>query len=82
MKHLLRRLKNFEAILMDPAGLVPHTQKWLEYWDRQFYLYLTGRDNNALWHCSVEVFRAVMQYSDNPNSLVGKHNAITADDPC
>ena len=50
MTHLQRRLKRLEGILTDPAGLVPHTQKWLEYWDRQYHLFLTGQDENAIWH--------------------------------
>jgi len=71
MKHLQRRLKNLEAVLTDPVGLVPHTQKWLEYWDGQFFVYLSGQDDKAIWHCGVEAFRALMHYCDNPNSLAG-----------
>jgi hypothetical protein len=40
MTNLRRRLKKLEEILTDPAGLVPHTQKWIEYWDRQLSIYL------------------------------------------
>ena len=69
--HLRRRLQKLEAVLLDPVGFVPHSQKWIEYWDRQFYLYLTGRDSNAVRRASVEEFRAVMKYSDSPESLVG-----------
>lgn len=43
MTNLQRRLKKLEAYLTDPSGRVPHTQKWLEYWDRQFNLFLTGQ---------------------------------------
>jgi hypothetical protein len=32
--NLRRRLKKLEAKLTDPTGLVPHSQKWLEYWQR------------------------------------------------
>jgi len=28
--------RNLEALSTDPSGLVPHSQKWLEYWDRQY----------------------------------------------
>ena len=49
MTHLRRRLIRLEGTLTDPAGLVPHTQKWLEYWDRQYYLFLTGQARNAIW---------------------------------
>jgi hypothetical protein len=36
--NLQERLRKLEEILTDPAGLVPRTRKWLEYWDRQYYL--------------------------------------------
>jgi hypothetical protein len=73
MKHLQRRLKNLEAVLTDPAGLVPHTQKWLEYWDRQYYMYLTGQDRNAIWLSSISAYRAVMKFAgEDPSSLVRK----------
>ena len=54
-----------------PGRLAPHLQKWLANWDRQFYLYMTGQDLNAIRRCPVDAFRAVMQYADNPASLVG-----------
>jgi hypothetical protein len=43
MTHLQRRMKKVEAVFTDPTGLVPHTQKWLEYWDRQYCLFLIGK---------------------------------------
>ena len=55
MTHLQRRVKKLEGILSDPAGMVPHKQKWLEYWDRQCHLYLTGQDLKAIWHSSIPV---------------------------
>jgi len=71
MRHLQRRLKNMEAVLTDHVGLIPHTQKWLEYWDRQFYLYMTGQDRNAIWHSSIAAYRAVMKYAqESAASLV------------
>jgi len=70
MRHLQRRLKRLEATLTDPVGLIPHSQKWIEYWDRQYYLYLTGQDPNAIWH-EAEAYRAVVKYAEeNPASLV------------
>ncbi len=39
MTRLEQRLRKLEGMLTDSGGLVPHTQKWLEYWDRQIYLY-------------------------------------------
>jgi hypothetical protein len=71
MANLHQRLKKLEAALLDPVGLVPHSQKWIEYWDRQFYLYITGQDHNAIRQATADVFHAVMQYEDNPASLVG-----------
>jgi len=64
------RLKNLEAVLTDPMGLIPHSQKWLEHWDRQFRIYMTGQDRKALWHSSIEC-RAVMKHAEeSPVSLV------------
>jgi hypothetical protein len=63
MTNLQRRLRKLEEILTDPVGLVPHTQRWLEYWDRQFYLYMTGQDRNAIWLSSIAAYRAVMKFA-------------------
>ena len=44
MTNLQRRLKKLEALrVTDPSGLVPHSQKWLEYWERQVQLYATDQ---------------------------------------
>jgi hypothetical protein len=73
MTNLQRRLKNLEAVLTDPAGLVPHSKKWLEHWDRQYYLFLSGKDRNAIWHSSIAGYRAVMKYAyEDPCSLTRK----------
>ena len=70
MTNLQRRLKKIEAGLTDPAGFVPHSKKWLVYWDRQYYLFLTGKDRNAIWLSSIAAYRAVMKYAqDEPSSL-------------
>jgi hypothetical protein len=72
MTHLHRRIKKLEDRLTDPSGLVPHTQKWLEYWDRQIYEYaLAPKSKQPAVLFSIEAVRAVMQYSDNPASLFG-----------
>ena len=64
-------------MLTDPMGLVPHSQKWLEYWDRQYYLYISGQDNNAIWLSSIEAFRAVMRYAEQSSaSMVGRYRAL------
>jgi len=68
---LHRRLKKLETQLTDPSGLVPHTQKWLEYWDRQHYLFLTDQDKKALQYATVEVLHAMFKYMDDPASLAG-----------
>jgi hypothetical protein len=66
-----RRLQKLEAVLTDHSRAVPHSQKWIEYWDQQFFLYMTGQDARAIRHSSVDTFRAVMKYAEqNPTSLV------------
>jgi hypothetical protein len=43
MTNLQRRLRKIEALLLtDPSGFVPHSQKWLEYWEHQVELYAAG----------------------------------------
>jgi len=32
MTNLKRRLRRLEALLRDPSGLVPYSEKWLDYW--------------------------------------------------
>jgi hypothetical protein len=76
MTHLQRRLKKLEAVLTDPMGLVPHTPKWLEYWDRQYFLFLTGQDRDAIWLSSIASYRAVMKYAgESTDSLVSRYFA-------
>jgi len=58
MTNLQRRLKKLEGVLTDSLGFIPHSQKWLEHWDRQYYLYLTGQDRNAIWLSSIAAYRA------------------------
>jgi hypothetical protein len=73
MTHLRRRLRKLEGVLTDSVGLIPHTKRWLEYWDRQYYLYLSGKDLYAIWRSSVVEFRAVMKYAqEEPSSLARK----------
>ncbi len=67
---LQRRLKKLEGILTDPMGLVPHTQKWLEYWDQQYFLFLTGKDEKAIWHSSIAAYRAVMKVRRGESSVL------------
>jgi hypothetical protein len=62
MTNRQRRLKKLEGVMTDPVGLVPHSTKWLDYWDRQYYLFLSGKDGNAIWLSSIAAYRAVMKY--------------------
>jgi hypothetical protein len=71
MKHLERRLRNLEARGIDPSGLVPHSQRWLEYWDRQIFGYMTNPEHREPVHFPLEAFRAVMRYVNEPASLIG-----------
>jgi hypothetical protein len=71
MTNLQRRLKKLEAVLTDSMGLVTHTQKWLDYWDKQYFLFLTAKDGSGIRLGSVVEYRAVMKYAEeNPASLV------------
>lgn len=74
MTHLRRRLKKLESVLTDSMGLVPYTQKWLEYWDRQYYLFLTAKEETSMRLGSVVEHRSVMRYAEeSPKSLVRRY---------
>ncbi len=76
MTNLRRRLRKLEGVFTDPLGLIPHSAKWLKYWDRQYFLFLTGQDENAIRRSSVVQYRAVMKYGEeSPDSLVGRYLA-------
>ena len=69
--NLQRRITKLEAVLTDDSHFVPHTPEWLEFWDRQFFLYMTGQDRTALRDASIDAYRAVMKFAeDGPASLV------------
>jgi hypothetical protein len=72
MRNLERRLKKIEAHMTDVSGLVPHSQPWLEYWDRQIFNFMQDSEHRrpaVLF--PLQAVRAVLQWSDNPASLVG-----------
>ena len=74
MTHLEQRLRKLEALITDPVCLVPHAPKWLKYWDKQFYLFMSGQDRNAIWDSSIEAYRAVFKDTDqDPASLVRRY---------
>jgi hypothetical protein len=72
MTNLQRRMKKLEGVMTDPIGLVPHSNKWLIYWDRQYYLFLSGKDRNAIWLSSIAVYRAVMKYAHEEQSFLAR----------
>ena len=70
MTNVQRRIKHLEERLTDSHGFVPHTQAWLEHWDREFYLHLTHQPTKG--KMTIEAYRAVVKYADeNPASLTG-----------
>ncbi|HWZ32339.1 MAG TPA: hypothetical protein VNX18_13450 [Bryobacteraceae bacterium] len=82
MTNFRRRILKLEAQMTDTSGLVPHTQKWLEHWDRQWYLYMTDQiPREALQNSPWQALAAVMQYSHDPRSLVGSIPPFVEDGP-
>ncbi len=61
MSRLRQRLGKLEAAFLDPVNLIPHSPKWLEYWDRQVYLYITRQDLHAIDQCPVDALSAVIR---------------------
>ena len=77
MTNLLRRLKKIEAHMTDTSGLVPHSRRRLEYWDRQIFNYLRDPEHRrpaVLF--PIDAFRAVMKFTSDPASLVGSIPAV------
>jgi hypothetical protein len=60
MTNLQRRLGKLEAQLIDSSGLVPHTQKWLEYWQRWFDDYSRDPSSRAGELIPLEAARAII----------------------
>ena len=77
MTNLQRRLKNIEAFMTDTSGLVPHSQRWLAYWDQQIFNFMTAPDGRrpAVFF-PIDAFRAVMKFTSDPASLVGSIAAV------
>jgi hypothetical protein len=72
MTNLQRRLKKIEAYMTDTSGLVPHSPRWLAYWDREIFTFMQDPEHRrpaVLF--PLQAVRAVLQWSDNPASLVG-----------
>jgi hypothetical protein len=77
MTNLQRRLKKIEGHMTDVSGLVPHSQRWLEYWDRQIFDYMQDPEHRrpaVLF--PIEAFRAVMKFTSDPTSLVGSIQTV------
>lgn len=71
MTNLERRLRKIETCLTDASGLVPHSRKWLVYWDRKFYDHLTQEEPKQRTRFTIESYRAVTKFASDPASLVG-----------
>jgi hypothetical protein len=69
VRNLQRRLKKLEAFLTDPTGFTPGSPAWLEYWDKQLYSYIAGRDENALRASTGDVIQAWINGMDDPRFL-------------
>jgi hypothetical protein len=51
MTNLERRIKKLETCLTDASGLMPHSQRWLAYWDQQIFNYMQDPDGNRPRSC-------------------------------
>jgi hypothetical protein len=61
MTNLERRLNKLEGLLTDVSGLVPHTEKWLEYWKRWFECSIRDSYSRRGEKIPLEAARAIMQ---------------------
>jgi hypothetical protein len=62
---LRRRLGKLEAQLIDGSGLVPHSRKWLEYWERWLERYSSDPDFQPQDLMPIEAARAIIAGSPN-----------------
>jgi hypothetical protein len=62
MTNLQRRLRKLEGILTDGSGLVPHSKKWLAYWDERIPRILNGELRELI---PLEAVRAWVVNSDD-----------------
>ena len=72
MTSLERRLRKLEICLTDGSGLVPHSDAWLKYWDREISNYMQDpelRRPKVLF--PIEAVRAVMERCTDAAPLVG-----------
>ena len=77
MTNLQRRVRRLEAFMTDASGLVPQSQRWLAYWDRQIFNFMTDPEHRrpaVLF--PIDAFRAVMKFTSDPTSLVGSIPAV------
>jgi hypothetical protein len=61
MTNLHRRLRKLEAQLTDSCGLVPYSQKWLEYWEQRISRMLTGEEPGEPGCIPLEAYDAVRE---------------------
>jgi hypothetical protein len=61
MANFSRRLRKLEAQILDNSGLVPHSRKWLDYWERRFDRFRAGEHSVDLSGMPIELFRSMLQ---------------------
>jgi hypothetical protein len=64
MSKLHRRLKKLEALITDEAGLVPGSQKWMDYWTERVDKILAGDDEVSGCLIPLEVVDAIIERAD------------------
>jgi len=72
MSKLLKRLHRLETRLTDSHGLVPHSEKWFNYWGEKVNRFLAGEKDVDLRGISLEFIDALMatgkEAADNDES--------------
>ncbi len=65
MTNLQRRPKRLEARLTDSSGLVPYSEKWLDYWQRSVDRWSDDPDFRPRELMPLEAARAIIRSTDN-----------------
>lgn len=66
MTNVQRRLNKLETLLTDSTGLVPHSEKWLEYWQRWIDRWAIDSNFRPRERMPIEAARAIL--AGTPNS--------------
>ena len=73
MSNLLRRVRRLETRLTDLSGLAPHSEAWLDYWERRIGRLLGGEAQGDTGRIPLEAIDAIVAASKAQVAQAGTH---------